>query len=265
MKASARVACLATALVLLCSGLGLTQLAKSHAVTVIADNQTRQVTSTARSVGEALIELGITLGDRDRTSPSLSAALTDGMTVRVTRIKYSQVVEQVPVRAKATVLAAPNAPAGYMKILSDGQDGVVKRVTEVWEKDGQVTQRNVLREKVVVRAKPAVIMRGTLGEASRGGDWHKPIRMVATGYVGGACGGSASGRTASGLKARRGVAAVDTRLIPLGTRLYVPNYGFVIAADRGSAIRGNRIDLCFDTYHEATHFGRRTVHVYVLK
>jgi 3D (Asp-Asp-Asp) domain-containing protein len=50
----------------------------------------------------------------------------------------------------------------------------------------------------------------------------------------------------------------------MGTRLYVPGYGLALAADRGSAIKGMRIDLCFATYEEAIQFGRRPVKVYLL-
>jgi len=51
----------------------------------------------------------------------------------------------------------------------------------------------------------------------------------------------------------------------LGSRLYVPGYGHALAADVGGAIKGNRIDLCFDTYNEAIQYGRRTVKVYILE
>jgi 3D (Asp-Asp-Asp) domain-containing protein len=50
----------------------------------------------------------------------------------------------------------------------------------------------------------------------------------------------------------------------MGTGMYIPGYGFAVAADRGSAIKGNRIDLCYDTYREAIQFGRRKVKVYLL-
>ncbi len=265
MRMFTRVLGGAIALVLMCESLGVTQLSPTRAVTVTVDGQVQRVTSTAPTVSELLIELGVTLGDRDRTSPPLKTAVTDGLAVTVTRVTRREVVEQVTVPAKAHVLAAPGYPAGYTKLLSKGQDGLVKRVVEVWGKDGQVSQRNVLRERVLVRMKPKIVLQGTLGDVNRGGGYHQPFRMVATGYAGGACGGSASGHTASGLKARRGVVAVDTRFIPLGTRLYVPGYGFAVAADRGSAIRGNRIDLCFDTYGEAIRFGRRSVQVYILR
>ena len=74
-----------------------------------------------------------------------------------------------------------------------------------------------------------------------------------------------SGRTATGAKATKGIAAVDTNVIPFGTKLYIPGYGIAVAADRGGAIKGNRIDLCYNTLSEAYSWGRRNVTVYVLE
>ncbi len=73
-----------------------------------------------------------------------------------------------------------------------------------------------------------------------------------------------SDTTASGLKAQYGVVAVDPSVIPLGTRLFIDGYGHAIAADTGGAIKGNRIDLCFNTLEEVTAFGWRTVRVEIL-
>jgi 3D (Asp-Asp-Asp) domain-containing protein len=90
--------------------------------------------------------------------------------------------------------------------------------------------------------------------------------MEATAYDPGpiSCGKYADGYTAIGMKAEKGVVAVDPRVIPMRTRLYVEGYGLAIAADTGGAIKGNRIDLCFPTYQEALRYGRRTVKVYLL-
>ncbi len=71
--------------------------------------------------------------------------------------------------------------------------------------------------------------------------------------------------TASGIPARYGVAAVDPTVIPLGTRLLVEGYGEAIAGDTGSAIKGMRIDLCFDTLAECEAYGVRMVRVTVLE
>lgn len=79
------------------------------------------------------------------------------------------------------------------------------------------------------------------------------------------------GITASGTKARVGAVAVDPKVIPLGTKLYIEyadgtgGYGYATAEDTGSAIKGYRVDLFFNTYQECIEFGRRRVIVYVLE
>lgn len=88
------------------------------------------------------------------------------------------------------------------------------------------------------------------------------LMMVATGYSPEEPG--LSDATASGLKARHGVVAVDPRVIPLGTRVHVEGYGYAIAGDTGSAIKGMRIDLCFDRLEECNAYGKRTVRVEIL-
>jgi 3D (Asp-Asp-Asp) domain-containing protein len=56
-----------------------------------------------------------------------------------------------------------------------------------------------------------------------------------------------------------GIAAVDPRVVPMGSRLYIPGYGYAIAADQGNAIQGNRIDLCFASHQEALNWGMKTL------
>lgn len=67
------------------------------------------------------------------------------------------------------------------------------------------------------------------------------------------------GKTATGMPVGRGVVAVDPSVIPLGSRLQIPGYGSGVAADVGSGIRGQVIDLWFPTYAECAAWGRRTV------
>jgi 3D (Asp-Asp-Asp) domain-containing protein len=69
------------------------------------------------------------------------------------------------------------------------------------------------------------------------------------------------GMTATGVRARYGVVAVDPSVIPLGTHLYIPGYGQAVAADTGAAIVGDRIDVCFDTAWQAQDWGVRYVTV----
>jgi len=73
----------------------------------------------------------------------------------------------------------------------------------------------------------------------------------------------AIGITASGTRARPGTIAADPKVLPFGTILYVPGYGYGRVEDTGGAIKGNRIDLYYDRHGDALQWGRRTLRVHV--
>lgn len=71
------------------------------------------------------------------------------------------------------------------------------------------------------------------------------------------------GRTASGRYTKHGIIAVDPRVIPLGSRMYVPGYGWGVAADTGGLIKGNKIDLWRPTAADCYRWGVRRVNIKV--
>jgi len=104
-----------------------------------------------------------------------------------------------------------------------------------------------------------------------GYEYSKMIVMSATAYTadyastGKNPGDAYFGITASGTTARVGAVAVDPKVIPLGTALYIEGYGYATAEDTGGAIKGNKVDLFFDTAWEVDVFGRQQLKVYVLE
>lgn len=72
-------------------------------------------------------------------------------------------------------------------------------------------------------------------------------------------------RGATGQRVHYGTCAVDPRVIPYGTKLYVVGYGIAVANDCGGAVKGNIIDLYMDSTSACISWGRRAVKVYVLK
>ena len=74
-----------------------------------------------------------------------------------------------------------------------------------------------------------------------------------------------SSYTATGTLCRRGVIATDPNFIPLGTKVYIPGYGYAVAEDTGGAIVDNCVDLAFDSVAECFEWGRRVVPMYILE
>jgi 3D (Asp-Asp-Asp) domain-containing protein len=145
---------------------------------------------------------------------------------------------------------------------------ITERVT-LW--NNVTVDHQVIGQAVVQRAQPAIIIAApprTVREAMALTGSHKLVavyRMVATAYTADSAQAVPTGRTATGIPATYGVVAVDPRVIPLGTRLFIEGYGTAIAADTGGSIVGNRIDLCMDSYQRAILWGRQPVKVYVLR
>ncbi len=96
-------------------------------------------------------------------------------------------------------------------------------------------------------------------------NYSKVLTMDATSYTDDPAENGGYSTTRMGTPLRYGVVAVDPSVIPLGTKLYVEGYGYAVAEDTGSAIKGNRIDVCYTDKAKAHAFGRRNVKVYILK
>lgn len=95
----------------------------------------------------------------------------------------------------------------------------------------------------------------------------RKVTVEATGYIA-TCSEGCTGVTATGynLAAHPSakVIAVDPNVIPLGTKVYVPGYGYAVAADTGGGINGHEIDVHFPSTHDAVQWGRRTIEITIV-
>ena len=87
--------------------------------------------------------------------------------------------------------------------------------------------------------------------------------MEATAYTGDSI--TATGTTPIRNEEGLSTIAVDPSVIPLGSKVYIPGYGEAIASDTGSAIKGNKIDLFFNSKDECAKWGRQNVTLYILE
>ena len=248
------------------------RITRSFPVTLVVGGSEQIVQFTGGSVGELLKQHGVKLGELDRVIPDSVQVIAGSQTVEVIRVTKDQVTVEEDIPYGSKEWAEPTLEKGKTKIVQRGQLGLQEKVYEVTYENGQEVDRELLVTRVVREPKDEIIGIGTREPSkavitARGPVQYKEVKeMIATAYYPGpeSTGEWADGFTATGIKAGFGIAAVDPEVIPLGTRLYVPGYGHALAADVGGAIKGNRIDLCFETYNEAIQFGRRTVKVYIL-
>lgn len=89
----------------------------------------------------------------------------------------------------------------------------------------------------------------------------RTLTVWATWYTAASAGGS--GVTATGTSVQKGTVAVDPRVIPLGTSMYIPGYGYGVAEDTGGGIIGNIIDLGYGP-SDVWDWGTRWVDICIL-
>lgn len=246
----------------------------------MGDNENRfEVVSIHTKVKDILDDLGIELGELDYTEPGLDEAVNIGGEIKIYRVR--EVIEEIDeiIPHESITEKSNELDVGTTKVTQEGQNGLKKIIIKKVLENNKLISEEVIDEKIVKEPIPKITKKGTrkVVKSSRGNvRYKKVLTMVATAYsnsyesTGKNPGDKYYGITASGTKARVGAIAVDPRVIPLGTRLYVESldgskdYGYCIAEDTGGAIKGNRIDLFFNSLKEARRFGRRKVRVYIL-
>jgi 3D (Asp-Asp-Asp) domain-containing protein len=245
-------------------------------VNVVVDDVALTVRTTARTVGEILANEQVSFDGHDRVSPSPDAPVTADQTIHVDHVNSWVVSVHSPLRAPVRHMASFDLPIGSVRVVQNGTPGVRETdylMTRPADRSAGL-HRSLLAAHVLRKARPRIVAVG-VGEyaslaqlAKRGFDGtirlaKSALRMVATAYTASCYG--CSGMTKSGQPAGHGIVAVDPAVIPLGSHLYIPGYGRATAGDTGGAIRGNRIDLGFNSNTDALNFGVKKILVYFVK
>ena len=215
--------------------------------------------------------------------------LTNGVTLTIdSDITYYDTVVET---ATFSTVRVPNGdmPQGTERVIQQGVNGLRTSLYEVvWSNGVQLSRQYV--EEVSSTAVDQIIEYGTAANSVSRDDallevvtnedgsgslhfasgavmhFSEAKSMTATAYTAGH--GGADTCTATGTTVRVGTVAVDKKVIPLGTKMYIVAnggivYGSAVAEDTG--IRGNIVDLYYDTYQECIQFGRRGCTVYILE
>lgn len=181
-----------------------------------------------------------------------------GNVLLVQNVQITTKVNYVYLPPKVVVQPSSVVAQGKTAVLSSGSPTIKAQTWKIKTVDGQVVEKKLVAEQIVRQGTDKVV---ALGQGAYRGQAQE-ILMVATAYSAEEPG--LGTRTAMGTRVRYGVVAVDPNVIPLGTKLYVEGYGYAVAEDVGSKIKGNRIDVYFNTLSECNRWGKRVVKVYIL-
>lgn len=266
-----------------------------HAVPVnlVLGGEVLRLEVVGANVADALVACGIDPSAGMKVDPPLASPLSEEMTITAADVFLRVVSEKTALPYKTLAVQDPKLPTGTRKVETAGSPGVRLAVYEIVVTGGSEGRRVLKAECTVSKPVDQVVRVGTaparrsVQVASRGAVRGTPpgatssatppkggrkLAVVATAYTpwDAGCGGI----TVIQRKIDRydvpagwGIIAVDPDVIPFGKTVYVPGYGYAIAADTGGAIVGNRIDVCYwtgDARTSAFAWGRRTVTITIL-
>ncbi len=237
------------------------------------------------TVADAIEKAGVTLGKNDVISHDLSEVVSSGMVIFVDEVVYEEKTETQSIPFEKTTKKSDYFAIGTTKITTKGVEGEKEVTYKEKYVNGVLVDTVVLKEKVTkkpvtqvtsigtkkvekVKAKGEPVSKIGTCELDSNGipvNYSRIITGSSTAYYGG-------GTTASGRPAKVGYVAVDPKVIPYGTKLYIVAtdgtvYGYAIAADTGGFVTNGTntvVDVYLDTYDECIQWGRRNVNIYVL-
>ena len=265
--------------------LSVSALAGDHGmtVTVISAESTTRIISDGETVEDLLCRMEIPLEENTVVSVALNEQVFDGMEIliqnTVTTTDSYTAVEPFETEYRPTNLL----DVGQEVVLTEGVEGQKLCTAQVTYVDGVETQRELTSQTVMVQPVNRVVAVGT----GKTGDTQEPIigdgviitatgdvltytyhdTFKATAYCRTDEGGEV---TSTGTVTRVGAVAVDPKIIPYGTRMFIRAqdgsyiYGVATAEDCGGAIKGKRLDLFYETDPECRAFGIRWCDVYFL-
>jgi 3D (Asp-Asp-Asp) domain-containing protein len=244
-------------------------------VSVTLDGMTIPVICLGGTVAEALEKAGYAVHPapnvRDRINPSPETPVEEGMSITVTRYTILSEDDYQDIPFDTEEQYSPHINYGTSVIIADGQLGKRKLTYEVILEDGVEIFRGEAQVTPVTEPVTQVVVHGTGGSITLNDGtrvrYTKRLDVICTAYTTELWSWKTN---AIGNIARKGTIAVDPKVIPLRTRVVVTSrngtwhYGEAIAEDTGRLVKGNIIDLFFDTYQECVNFGRRSGYLYIL-
>ena len=239
---------------------------KAVQVKVVISGEERIISTAEDTIGDMLLaeadnfkEEGIEYKDSDIVKPHKDTAITSDMDIQVVNVQEEEVQEgeEIPFETEQTI--DYNKVNTYREIVQQGSVGKKEVAYKVIKHDNEIISKEKVSETPVCEPlTQKVIVGGAVQKTSRSGEAYlskKTLYLQATAYSGG--GLTATGKAVTYNPNGISTIAVDPRVIPLGSLVEVSGYGLAVASDTGGAIKGNIIDVYFNSEAECTRWGRK--------
>ncbi len=228
---------------------------RGKSVTLVVDGEARELNTRVATVEDLIREADLAFTALDRVTPDGSTAVSPGLRVQIVRVNEERHTEHRPLPFQTVYQPDHESEIGQEREVEAGEPGLYRREVLVRREDGREVARTVERETLERTARPRLVSYGTkiipryLDTELGAVQYYRTLRVWATWYAPWSAGkppwSPGYGITSTGMRVGRGIIAVDPRVIPYYTQLYVPGYGLGIAADTGGGVRGHTIDLGF--------------------
>jgi uncharacterized protein YabE (DUF348 family) len=212
--------------------------------------------SAGPTVAQALNDVGTPLGGLDYSIPAPTEPVPEAGQIQLIRVSEQVQLKQRPLPFETLYQPLDNLEIDQRQLVQPGTYGVVAEQVRVRLEAGLEVSRAIEGQWVAQEPADEIIGYGTQivvrSVATPDGqlEYWRAVQMYATSYSASRAGVPLDhpwfGITASGKPLTMGLVAIDRSLIPFGTRMYVPGYGFAEAADTGGGVRGRWIDLGYD-------------------
>jgi len=238
---------------------------RSTSVRLTADGQTRRIFTSTTTLQGFFQEQHIVLGPSDFTTPPLDSPIGHNTAVKLTRVTTEI---QIQISSGTPVVTWQMHTRDNLRsaLAQKGYSTIVKDKIQITKHDGIEISRATLSETKSRQPFFNLLLFNKAGQPMQKYNLLtcKMLKMRATGYYVGEK-TVPSDVTFTGHKFQHGLVAVDPKVIPLRSRLYVEGYGYAYAADTGSRIKGLRIDLAVKDKYEEAKYNRHNVPVYILE
>lgn len=273
------------------TGIGVSEITvrRNQKVTIDHCGDTMEVDTYGETVGDLLSRLNITVDGNTDVSVSVDSQTFDGMVIVISRTLRNVETYTTVIPHEVEYVNDSSLPVGTETVLTEGVDGQLLCTASVVYVNGQERSRTVTSQTVSTQPVTEVIAVGT-GAPSTQAEWVSGQVYIGDGYIITETGEVLTYTGTKELKAtaynhndegcdmitatmttvRIGTVAIDPKVIPYGTRMFIVTndnqyiYGIATAEDCGGGIKGDRIDLYFPTKRECFDFGVRQVTVYFL-